>query len=268
MTIQTDRREELGLAQPVAAARAEVSLETWQQWERDPTSVSVEDREKCEHFLDIQEVRVELAERAASFEQAWNDCPYLTPRQASAIVTGLALWNYAIQEWLEQRTEQSLHDVGPFQFVDRRAMIYVNDNKAWAAKAQERCAALCEEIERGVLPFDRDGCFFDELLIGAVLPEAERVVAALPEMFENIPARVQSENRDDDILEMSDDDWEAVGEAFEGFCRWKPWLIPLYRDHPLLAEVLADIHPYSWFDPPQPARDLVTEGNEQPRTWR
>jgi hypothetical protein len=249
VTIQQTRREELGLTPSVAAARAEISVETWQQWEEDPASVSAEDRDRCEHVMHIQEARLELAERASSFEEAWNECSYLTPRQASAIATGLALWSYNIEEWL-QGSGAPLHEVGPFGSIDRRAMIHVNDNKAWAAKARERCDALTEELERGVLPFDRDGCLFDEMLIGAALPEAEAILAALPEVFEDIPARVRSADQPDDGLEIFDNDWEAVAEAFEDLCRWEAWQVPLYRDHPLLSQLLEELHPYAWFDPP------------------
>lgn len=262
VTIQKDRREELGLTQPVAAAQADVSLQTWQRWEDDPSTVSAEDGDKCEHSLHIQEARIELAERAAGFEEAWADCAYLTPRQASAIATGLALWSHNIEEWLQGQSEQPLHEIGPFESIDRRAMIYVNDNKAWAAKAQERCDAVSEEIEQGVLPFDRDGCFFDELLVGASLPEAETILNALPEMFVDIPARTQSGDQDGDELVVSDEDWNAVSETFDDLCRWEGSQVPLYRDHPLLTEVLEDAHPYAWFDPPEPSDDEEGELSE------
>jgi hypothetical protein len=251
VTNQRIRREELGLTQPIAAARAEFSLETWQRWEEDPTSVSAEAREKCEHVIHTEAFRIERAEQVARFEQAWKDCSYLTPRQASAIATALALWSYNIDQWLQGQSQQHLHEVGPFESIDRRAMIYVDDNKAWAAKAQERCDALSEEIERGVLPFERDGCFFDELLIGAALPEAEAILAALPEMFEDIPARAKAGDQDGDKLQISDDDWNAVSDTLIDRCRWEGWQVPLYRDHPLLPEILADVYPYAWFDPPR-----------------
>jgi hypothetical protein len=35
------------------------------------------------------------------------------------------------------------------------------------------CSAISGEIERGILPCDRDGAYIDELLIAASLPEAE-----------------------------------------------------------------------------------------------
>jgi transcriptional regulator with XRE-family HTH domain len=251
VTNPRNRREELGLTQPVAAARAEVSLETWQQWEEDPTSVSADAREKCEHVIHTEAFRIERAEQVARFEQAWKGCSYLTPRQASAIANVLALWSYNIDQWLQGQSQHPLHEVGPFESIDRRAMIYINDNKAWAAKAQERCDALSEEIERGVLPFTRDGCFFDELLIGAALPVAEAILAALPEVFEDIPARAKPGDQDGDELQISDDDWNAVSDTFIDRCRWEAWQVPLYRDHPLLTEILAAIHPYVWFDPPE-----------------
>lgn len=251
MTNERDRREELGLTQPVAAARAEVSLETWQRWEEDPTSVGDDIREKCEHVIHTEAFRIERAEQVARFEQAWKDCSYLTSRQAIAIATRLVLWSYDIDQWLHGQSQQPLHEVGPFESIDRRAMMYVNDNKAWAAKAQERCDALSEEIERGVLPFERDGCFFDELLIGAALADAEAILAAVPEMFEDIPARAKPGDQDGAELQISDDDWNPVSDTFIDRCRWEPWQVALYRDHPRLTEMLAEIHPYVWFDPPE-----------------
>jgi transcriptional regulator with XRE-family HTH domain len=264
VTIQQTRREDVGLAQADAAARAEISLGTWQQWEQDPTSVSAEVNEQCEHVIYVQEARIELAERAAGFEEAWEDCSYLTPRQAAAIATGLALWSANIEDWLQVPSEQPLHEVGPFASIDRRVMIHVDDNKAWAAKAQERCDVLAEEIERGVLPFDRDGCFFDELLVGAVVPEAEAILAALPDMFEDIAARAKSGSQvdDDEDRQNSDEEWDAVSEAFGDRFLWEDWQVPLYSDHPLLTGLLTDMHPYGWFDPPETSEDEFAEEPE------
>jgi transcriptional regulator with XRE-family HTH domain len=251
VTIQTTRREELGLTQTAAAARAGLSVQTWQQWEEDPSAVSAEAAEQCEHVIDVEEARTDLAQRAAGFAEAWADCSYLTPRQAGALATRLASWSDNIAEWLEAPFEQPLHEVGPFESIDRRVMIYVDENRAWAAKAQERCDAMSEEVESGVLPFDRDGCFFDELLVGAALPEARAIYTALPDMFADIPARAVARDDGADGATVTDDDWDGAGEAFDDLCRWETSQVPLYTDHPLLAGLIADMHPYTWFDPPE-----------------
>ena len=252
MTNQENRRDESGVIQPVTATQPSISLERSQRRD-DPPLASAETPQAPEHSNEIQEARIKLAESATRFEQGWQDCPYVTPRQASAIATGLALWSANIGDWLQGGSVQPLHEIGPFTSIDRRAMIYVNDNKAWAAKAQERCDALCEEVERGVLPLEQHGCFFDELLIGAVLPEAETILAVLPEVFDVIPARATRGDQDENVLQVSDDDWDAVSSTLLDSCRWHASQVPLYRNHPLLAATLADMHPFEWFDPPEDA---------------
>lgn len=243
-------REQLHLTQPEAALRARVSLATWRRWEEDPDTVSADTRTKCERVVDVnREARNPFAEHDLKFEQSWGDCPYLTPRQACAIATVLALWaDTEIGEWLDGGWPQEpLHDVPPFTRLDRRAMIYINDNKAWAAKAAERCYAVAEEIAEGILPFDREGCFFDELLMAVALPAAQEQLAEMPDLFEDISPRLPTD--DEDIHFLGDDEWNMVSDAFDDRCRWDEWEVPMFRDHPLLAAVLADRHPYNWFDP-------------------
>jgi hypothetical protein len=48
---------------------------------------------------------------------------------------------------------------------------------------------------------------------------------------------------------MSDDDWDWVADAFDQECRWDEWDLFIRRNnHPLLPAVLADSHPFTWFD--------------------
>jgi len=245
-------REELNLTQPEAARRAGVSLATWRRWEENPETVSAGTRGKCERVVDVdREVRSPFADHDLKFEQSWGDCPYLTPRQAGAIATVLALWaDTEIGEWLDGGwSREPLHAVPPFTALDRRVMIYVNDNKAWAEKARERCYAVAEEVAEGILPFDREGCFFDELLMGLALPIAQEHLTELSEVFEDIAPRLPS--HDDEIHFVGDDEWDMVSDAFDDRSRWDEWEVPIYTDHHLLAGVLADSHPYTWFDPSQ-----------------
>jgi hypothetical protein len=46
-----------------------------------------------------------------------------------------------------------------------------------------------------------------------------------------------------------DSDWDSVGTMFDDMCRWDEWMIPTYNDHPLLAAILAERNPLTWFDP-------------------
>jgi len=255
MNPRKGRREEIGLSQTDAAAMASISLATWRRWEDDPTSVSAKTRVACEKVMDQNEASFALsAELAAKFSLAWRDCYYLTPRQACALASTLNLWgDLHISGWLDNPLEQPLHSVEPFSALDIRVMMLVDENRAWAAAARDRCFAVADEIERGVLSCDRPGCFFDELLIALALPAAEEMFEDEPELFEQIPARpahdYDADDEDDETdYPCGDTDWGMVSAHFDGECRWDEWEVPALRDHPLLRAVLTDHPPYSWFD--------------------
>lgn len=245
-------REELDLTQTDAAMAAGVSLATWRRWEEDPDTVSADTRAKCAWVLENATTAVPSrdTEYDDQFQRAWKDCPYLTPRQASAIASVLAQREDFLREWIEGGCpSEPLHAIPPFSNFDCRVMIYVNENKAFAEKARERCSAVAEEISHGVLPFDRDGCFFDELLIAAALGEAQDQLNEMPELYEGIPPRLSPVDED---MPVTDDDWDMVSDAFDDHCRWDEWEVPVYNDHPLLAAIIAERHPYTWFDPSPP----------------
>ncbi|WP_167541003.1 helix-turn-helix domain-containing protein [Rhodococcus jostii] len=246
-------REELEMTQPEAAARAGVSVATWRRWEDDPASVSSATRTKCEKVIDRESAAKERAKQIShKYEQTWNDSVTLTPRQAYALTVILHGWaDTDLTMWIDGDLDCPLHDVGPFAGIDRRAMFYVDGNKAWAAKALERCRAVAKEIESGTLPFNRPGCFFDELLMAAALHEAPHIMDQLPELFEGITPRPFRDFTDDDDVDdfyMVDEEWDAVSDRFDDLCRWDEWEVPLYADHDLLPAILAERNPFNWFD--------------------
>lgn len=162
----------------------------------------------------------------------------------------LELWEDNLREWLEGGyPNEPLHTMAPFSNFDCRVMIYVNENKAFAEKTWERCRVVAEQVSHGILPFHRDGCFFDELLIAAALGEAQDHLTEMPELFEGIPPRLSPVDED---MPVTDDDWDMVSDAFDDQCRWDEWEVPVYTDHPLLAAIIAERHPYTWFDPSPP----------------
>jgi hypothetical protein len=129
-------------------------------------------------------------------------------------------------------------------------MMLVGESRAWTELARRRCLAVSEEIKNGVLPFDRNGCFFDELLMALALPYAEASLTDEPDIFSGLPLATAS--RDDDYA-LLDDEWDSVSDGFDDRCRWDEWEVPLIWNHPLLRTILEERHPLTWFDPTLPS---------------
>ncbi|SKG69682.1 Uncharacterised protein [Mycobacteroides abscessus subsp. bolletii] len=239
------RREAIDLSQAAAAARASVSLATWRRWEEAPESVSAGTRAKCERVLDAEQAIYErhsqaLRDQNEKIERLWTGHALLTPRQAAAIQTQLDVWqDLFLSSWLDDGwTKEPLYSVPPFDSLDPRVLVYVNDNRAWAYLACQRCIAVRDEMDTGVLPFDRDGCFFDEVLMALVIDW----------MTETYEEDVAQGLLDDITPHHRDSDWEAVSEAFDSAARWREWEIPTMVGHQLLPSVLVQHHPFTWFD--------------------
>lgn len=249
MNERTDLRIELDLTQSVAASQAGVSLATWRRWEEDPESVSARTRSACEQVLASEtEFSRAFRKSAAVFEAAWRNSPRLTPRQAYALASELNMWaDGDISEWLGDPSEP-LHQISPFHRFDLRVMMLVGESRAWAEAVRQRCYFLAEEIESGVLPFDREGPFIDELLLGAALDGAEELMTEMPELFDQIEARDPVDDEENENYLIGDGDWDIVSDGFDDLCRWDEWEVPLHSRHPLLPAILAERHPFNWFD--------------------
>lgn len=253
MNERTDRRTELDLTQTDAARRAGVSLATWRRWEEAPGSVSEKTRRACESALErVSESDLALSKEVAAFTRAWQDSPRLTPRQAYAIALELDMWDdLHLSSWISDPTGP-LYDVPPFDEFDLRVMMLVGESRAWAEAVRRRCRVLSDEIEAGRLPFDRPGPLIDEVLIGAALTGAQASLEDMPEIFERVPARKAVDDEAEDEYLLGDDDWDAVSDGFDDACRWDEWEVPLRQGHPLLPVILAERHPFTWFDLVEP----------------
>jgi hypothetical protein len=197
-----------------------VSLATWRRWEEGPDAVSASTRGKCERVLGAHRTiherhRQAVRDENENIERHWTDHPLLTPRQAAAIQTQLDMWHdLFIGEWLRHGgPNEALHTVSPFDELDPRVIIYVNDNKAWVHLAHKRCIAVRDEMHGGAMPFDRDGCFFDEVLMALVIDWVAETYddSAAEGSFEGIAPN------------KHDHDWEFVSDAFVDAARWLDW---------------------------------------------
>jgi hypothetical protein len=182
----------------------------------------------------------------------------MTPRQASAMLYVLANWaDSELSPWLDGDIPEPLHTCGPFAYFDERVMMLVDENKAFVAKVIERCRAVLKEIERGVLPFDREGCYFDEVLMGAALLAAPDYLNDMPDLFEGLGKRPSvnvstlADLGDDADIELGDDDWDSVSDRFDDLAQWDDWEVPVFSDHPVLGLILEARHPFRWFDQAQ-----------------
>ncbi|MFO6453473.1 MULTISPECIES: helix-turn-helix domain-containing protein [unclassified Aeromicrobium] len=247
MNVRRESREQLGLTQAEAASRAGISFATWRRWEEDPSSVKSGTAAACARILDRESaLREELATYESEFAASWTDNPYLTPRQAYAIAGTLNFWgDMYLAEWLSDPTPEPLHQVTPFERIDLRAMMLVGENKAWVELAKARCFAVANELKDGILPFDRDGCYFDELLMALALPEAREMLTDEHESFTSLPPSTVSNDAES---AWTDDDWDAVSDSFDDRCRWDEWEVPTMTNHPLLRAILDARHPFTWFD--------------------
>jgi transcriptional regulator with XRE-family HTH domain len=268
------RREELGMTQPQAAAKAKVSMATYRRWEINPDDVGQASRRKCEAVLNQRPVMrpddAELAEYIRRLEEVWGASDRLTPRQASGIISSLDLWpDMSIRGWLENPAAEPLHTIEPFNYLDLRVMVQVADNRAWAQLAADRCSAVAREIEAGILPFDRPGCFFDEVLISLAVIQAQDISHDMPELLDDIMARPVCTDAEAEAAELEgrpeplgDDDWDRVVLALDDAALWPDWELPSIDGHQRLPRLLARRHPFTWFDAPNPDGEERFDVNE------
>jgi len=253
MNERSERRVELGLSQSDAARKAGLSLATWRRWEEKPDSVSAKTRAAAEKVVAAAGGPPLDGATVAIWEEAWGASPVLTPRQGYAIAATIGMWaDLHLGSWLNDPHEP-LHSVPPFDDFDLRVMMHVNESRAWVEAVRERCDVICDELEKGILPFDRSGPYIDEVLIGAALDGASDWMTDLPETFEGIEAGEGADldvelNEDESDFRIRDDEWDRVRDTFDDMARWGDWEVPILRGHPLLPHILSERHPFTWFD--------------------
>lgn len=188
------------------------------------------------------------------FPDPWTN-ELLTPGQAYAIATAMVDWARAdLEPWLSRRQRQPLHQCRPFSYLDPRVMMVVDDNTAIAAAAAERCRVVSDEIKRGTLPFDRNGCYFDEVLLGAALHEAPDFLTEKPELIHDSPIvgspmqpRTEGGRRPASTGAVPDD-WEHIAYAFGLHARWPDSSVPAETGNAFLPLILETRPPSRWFD--------------------
>jgi transcriptional regulator with XRE-family HTH domain len=248
------RREQLQLTIEAAARTAGISAESWRRYEAG-SGIRLDKIGGVVKALKVRSLE-DLARQGdrplADYEREaienWSGSGRLTPRQAVALSTTIVgFTDTFINPWLDGESPFALDDMPPFEDFDKRVMMLVAENRAWVAKAAERCLAVGQDIPKGILPFDRPGCYFDEVIMASAIVGAADMLADQPDFFDNIPPSPAVETDDDYV--PGDDDWEHVSDMFDDEAFWDDWEVPSLNDHVLLRHILETRHPFTWFDP-------------------
>lgn len=256
-----ERRVTLGLSLEAAARTSGISAESWRRYEagagiRRDKVAGVAKALKLRSLDDLRPNQAVLADYERAIIDNWSSSDRLTCRQALALATTIDHWaDLYLGGWLEDSASSDrLDEIPPFGYFDKRIMMLVGENRAWVAKARERCRAVGDEIIRGVLPFDRPGCYFDEVLMAAALLEAPDMLSDEQGFFENIPAVERDGSgsdgdQDEEEYGPADSDWDSASDLFDDLAQWDDWEVPVRNNHLLLRTILENRHPFTWFDP-------------------
>jgi hypothetical protein len=200
----------------------------------------------------MDELEKAMAAQYTRFQEAWADRPGLTPRQAFGIAAALDWFADAeIGPWLEDPSAEPLHTIPPFDVIDLRAMVLVNENRAWAALAAQRCSVVAEDLAAGYLSFfeEDDVCYFDQLVVVRAVRWAQNQMEDQPDFFEGIPPRLSGPEGDDGWQLDDSAGWASLSEMLDGYAArgdWNEVLFPGLR--PMRDLLRKKNHPFTWFD--------------------
>jgi hypothetical protein len=206
----------------------------------------------------------------------WGDARRLTPRQAVTVSMTLGMWVEQLDEWLEYHGDprfgqEPLAKIEPLVHFDARVLARLGDEEAFARNARDRCRVVADEVDRGLRPNERDGCYFDEVVFGLALDVGESEMEAFEESeaFAGVPATAGNMNMDEEVDEdddsdiiLGDHDWGLALDIFANEAQWDDWGEPvlggLLGASPILDQILEDRHPSTWFQ---------TTGGQRPHIY-
>lgn len=190
----------------------------------------------------------ELLDRLVS---NWKDSYLLTPKQAYCFAGTLNYWHDAeISIWEDDPSYRPLCTLEPFRELIAPVKMLIGENYAFADKAMERCREVAKEIENGIMPFHRHGCFFDEVLMAMALPYAkiwmEKGMEQDEEWFSYLPAVAIPD--DEGGMLVADDQWDGLWAKFDDESMWNDWQLPVMGENWQSSEWAMNHHPFTWFD--------------------
>jgi len=286
-TAITARRNELGITQAEAAAKAGISLATWRRFEQSPglgyradTIRGVERalklaRKELTNLLGEEQPAIAVqTEKEKAWIAPWNELwgatnwPSISPLMACAIQVALD----SGRDMLESALDDSNFDPEEWPVLaefDSRIFIEVGENKSWYRALAKRMRHLVDAMDKGQLIDESCECFADAALFGAAVRDAiatwdddteawAGVSNALP--IENDGAESRTADDEDEDWDDDDDDrWDPFVDDLDDRMPYREWdcVFPEYRK----TRHLLNHRPVkTWFDEPDHELEAFRDG--------
>jgi transcriptional regulator with XRE-family HTH domain len=285
-TAITARRNELGITQAEAAAKAGISLATWRRFEQSPglgyradTIRGVERalklaRKELVNLLGEEQPAIAMQtgkDRAwiAPWNELWGatNWPSISPLMACAIQAALD----SGRDMLESALDDSNFDPEEWPVLaefDSRIFVEVGENKPWYRALANRMQHLVDAMDKGQLIDESCECFADAALFGAAVRDASATWDDDTEAWAGVsnvrpidndaaesPAASVDENWDDDY----DDRWDLFMDDLDNRMPYREWdcVFPEYRK----TRHLLNHRPVkTWFDEPDQELEMFRDG--------
>jgi hypothetical protein len=274
-TAITARRNELGITQAEAAAKAGVSIATWRRFEQSPglgyrgdTIRGVQRALRLTHkeladLLGEEQPTVAAQAGRDAWIGPWNELwratnwPSISPLMACAIQaaldSGLLMLESALDSSNFDPEEWPVLDE-----LDSRIFIEVGENKPWYRALAGRMKHLVEAMNDGQLIDESCECFADAALFGAAVHHAVATWDMAAEVWpgvshvlpsEHDEAENDDEDSEEDECDGDDDHWDVFMDDLDDRMPYREWdcVFPEYRK----TRHLLNHRPVkTWFDEP------------------
>lgn len=274
-TAITARRNELGITQADAAARAGVSLATWRRFEQAPglgyrgdTIRGVQralrlTREELTSLLGEDGPTVEEQAQKA-WVGPWNEMwgatswPSISPLMACAIQVALDSGRHMLESALDGSNFDP-EEWPVLEEFDSRVFIEVGENRPWYRALAVRMEHLVEAMGKGQLIDESCECFADAALFGAAVRHAMDSWDMAAEFWPGVSNVLPIENdgaenhdeEDDDRDEEDDDEdrWDLFVEDLDDRMPYREWDC-VFAEYRKTRHLLNHRPVKTWFDEP------------------
>lgn len=275
-TAITARRNELGITQAEASAKAGISLATWRRFEQSPglgyrgdtirgveRALKLTRKELTDLLGGDQPAIAGQTEKEKAWIGPWNETwsatswPSISPLMACAIQAALD----SGRDMLESALDDSNFDPEEWPVLvefDSRIFIEVGENKPWYRALAKRMRHLVEAMDKGQLIDESCECFADAALFGAAVRDAvvtwDEDSEAWAGVSNVLPAATDGakdhpvEDEEDDWGE-DEDRWGLFVDDLDDRMPYREWDC-VFSEHRKTRHLLNHRPVKTWFDEP------------------